>query len=155
MKYIQKGSEPLSLSNHRNWIASDPERALSKKVFETYQEKHELRDYLLREQGFVCCYCMRQINNEFDERGKSLVRIEHWAPQSIYDGTNDKPDLRLEYGNLLAACNGNERGPKHLYCCDKSKGNIEITINPTQPICESQFYFSSSGEITECIPVLQ
>lgn len=147
MKYIQKGNEPTSLEKYRKSVVPG-----TKEAYEGYSDKDALREVLLKEQGYICCYCMQRITNELVEvvtgKWQYKTRIEHWAPREIYNGEEGRPDLRLNYRNLMAACDGNQGRPKHLYCCDKSKDNHEITINPTQSICESQFYFSNSGEIT-------
>jgi len=146
MKYIQKGNEPTSLEKYRKSVTPG-----TKEAYEGYSDKDALREILLKEQGYICCYCIQRITNELIEvKGKCQYKtcIEHWAPRKIYNGENGRPDLRLNYRNLIAACDGNQGRPKHLYCCDKSKDNKEITINPTQSSCESQFYFSNSGEVT-------
>ena len=79
------------------------------------------------------------------------MKIEHWAPQSIYNGQNGT-DRRLDYSNLLGACRGNEGQPSRLHHCDSRKGDTEIKINPTLPICEQQIYYSFSGEILSSDP---
>lgn len=146
MKYIQKDNEPTSLEKYRKSLSPGTQKA-----YDNFPDKATLREALLEEQGYVCCYCMKRITSEFIEvKGKSQckTRIEHWAPRGVYNGHNGKPDLRLNYRNLMAACDGNQGQPKHLYCCDKSKGSQEIKINPTQSICEEQFFFSLAEEIT-------
>ena len=146
MKYIQKGNEPSSLEKYRKSLSPG-----TQKTYDNFPDKDALREILLEEQGYICCYCMKRITNELIEvRGKYQykTRIEHWSPREIYNGQNGKSDLRLNYRNLMAACDGNQGQPKHLYCCDKSKGSQEIKINPTQSICEEQFFFSPTGEIT-------
>ncbi len=125
MKYIRKGTEPNSLTRHRNREYSG---------FDNYREKDELRKTLLNEQKEICCYCMQRIK-------KDKMKIEHWKPQTGY------PDLQLNYKNLLGACLGNEGKPKHLQHCDTKKGDELITINPTRHNCEILVKFSKSGEI--------
>jgi hypothetical protein len=85
-----------------------------------------------------------------------LTRIEHWAPQSKFDGTQaGKPDLRLIYRNLMATCRGNEGEPEDQEHCDKRKGNQEITINPIDPSCEEKIYYGSGGELLAYDPAIQ
>lgn len=76
--------------------------------------KDALRKALLSEQGWLCCYCMRRV----DEKG---CRIEHHASQ------RDHPDLQLAYRNLFAACSGDLGGEPH---CDVSKGSTPIEVDP-------------------------
>jgi len=126
MKYIRKGKEPDSLTQHRLKPHSD---------YDNYKEKDDLRQTLLTEQGYICCYCMQRINMD-------KMKIEHWHPQSKY------PDEQLNYKNMLGACMGNEGQPEHLQHCDTRKGDENITINPINENCESFIKFSSFGEIS-------
>ena len=126
MKYIRKSKEPDSLTQHRSKFHSD---------YDNYNEKADLREALLKEQGYICCYCMQRI-----DVGK--MKIEHRLPQSKY------PNEQLNYRNILGACTGNEGQPKHLQHCDTRKGDEIITINPTSENCESWIKFGSSGEIS-------
>jgi uncharacterized protein (TIGR02646 family) len=126
MKYIRKGKEPDSLTQHRLKPHSD---------YDNYKEKDNLRQTLLKEQGYICCYCMQRINMD-------KMKIEHWHPQSKL------PDKQLDYKNILGACMGNEGQPEHLQHCDTQKGDKIITINPTNENCESFIKFSVSGKIS-------
>ncbi|MCP4106886.1 MAG: TIGR02646 family protein [Desulfobacteraceae bacterium] len=123
MKYIKKNKEPDSLKKYR--CSADPN-----KTYDNYSDNGELRKSLLEEQGYICCYCMKRIP---DKNGR--FKIEHWKPQSPC------PDLQLEYKNLLASCFGGEGGPKHMQHCDTHKADQKITINPTDPNCESLVKF--------------
>ncbi|NJO16054.1 MAG: TIGR02646 family protein [Thioploca sp.] len=114
MKPIQKSKEPASLLAHRKQIHSN---------YDNYPNKDELRDYLLAEQGYICCYCMQRIKKE-------TMKIEHWQPQSKYQ------EKQLDYQNLLAACQGNAGKPKQLQHGDTHKGEQEITINPINNLLE-------------------
>lgn len=127
MKHIVKGNEPRSLLEHRLQPYAD---------YDNYPEKDELRQSLLTEQGYICCYCMQRIT-------KNQMKIEHWQPQSIY------PSLQLDYQNLLGACQGNQGQPQRLQHCDTRKGESEITINPTDASrkCESLIKYRSNGQI--------
>ncbi|MCX6584289.1 MAG: TIGR02646 family protein [Candidatus Aminicenantes bacterium] len=127
MKYIKKRREPKSLKHYRSIPGA---------YFDGIKDKSELLQALLEEQHFICCYCMQGITAE---PGKA--HIEHWKPQSLY------PGLQLNYRNLLAVCDGNEGNPKHLPHCDRSKGDKEISIDPTNPNCETLIKFRSSGEV--------
>lgn len=127
MKRIIKNKEPKSLLEHRQQPFSD---------YDNYAHKDELRASLLSEQGNICCYCMQRIRDD-------KMKIEHWRSQDEY------PELQLNYQNLLGACEGNQGSPKHLQHCDTKKGNIEITINPTDnhKKCEEIIKYHPSGEI--------
>jgi len=102
-----------------------------------------LREFLLEEQGYICCYCMQRISAE-------RMKIEHWKPQSQYT------KLQLDYRNLLAACEGNEGNPRQLQHCDTRKGDKEIIINPadSQKNCEQYLKYSSNGRIYSDDPII-
>jgi uncharacterized protein (TIGR02646 family) len=136
MKWIDKKREnqPASLKRHLNTPHHN---------YDNYKEKDELRATLLKEQGFICCYCMQRIK----EAIASKMEIEHFSAYSIYNGTDGKPDLTLDYTNLLAACKGNEGAAKHLQHCDEHKGNREIQLNPTDKSMMEKIRFDSSGNI--------
>jgi len=127
VKHIVKGKEPQSLLEHRLKSHAD---------YDNYSEKDDLRQSLLTEQGYICCYCMERI-------AKNKMKIEHWRPQSIYH------DLQLDYQNLLGACLGNQGQPQHLQHCDTKKGEIEITINTTDASrkCENLIKYRGNGQI--------
>jgi len=127
VKDIFKGNEPRSLLEHRLKSHAD---------YDNYPEKDDLRQSLLTEQGYICCYCMERI-------AKNKMKIEHWRPQSIY------PSLQLDYQNLLGACQGNQGQPQHLQHCDTRKGESEITINPTDARrkCENLIKYRGNGQI--------
>lgn len=155
MRHITKGKEPESLTRYR---------ATAFASYDDYDDKNGLRKHLLRDQGYLCCYCMRRI-------WAHRMRIEHWASQE------EHPDLQLSYKNLLGACSGGERSkeerledsaqdkaldyrppkqaaarrPVHPYHhCDKHKGSRALTVNPADPSknCEQFIKYLPDGEIT-------
>lgn len=135
MKYIKKGKEPNSLTQYRQQTDV---------YFDGYKNKKDLRTSLLKEQKYICCYCMCRISKdkvEPDSFGKEQMRIEHWMSQS------EHTELELTYSNLLGACTGNKGKPKHLEHCDVSRKNIPLKINPTLPTCESLIKYRRNGEI--------
>ncbi len=71
---------------------------------------------------------------------KGRLKIEHWAPQTRHG------HLQLDYKNLLGSCLGGQGSPKHLQYCDTHKADQEITINPTDPNCESLVKFKRKSE---------
>ena len=98
--------------------------------------KSELREALLNEQGFICCYCNQTIaNNE-------KTFIEHLQDKGTFR------QLTFEYTNLLASCNGSQKMPKprHQHC-DTEKGSQNLLLSPLDEFCEIQLYFSSKGVV--------
>ena len=132
MKQIIKTAEPQSLVQHR---ANQPA------FFDNLPlvAKEDLRQSLLSEQGYICCYCMKRI----PENTAPYMKVEHYKCQDFYE------DLQLNYKNLFGACIGNEGQPSRIQTCDTKKGNTELTINllTNAPYCENLFKYNAEGEI--------
>lgn len=133
MKQITKLQEPNSLLQHRT-----KQFAIFDNIPNAAKEK--LKQNLLSEQGYICCYCMRRI----PEKSSPYMKVEHYKCQDHFQ------DLQLDYRNLLGACTGNEGQPQKLHTCDTKKANESLTINPlnTNPSCETLFKFNSEGEMS-------
>jgi uncharacterized protein (TIGR02646 family) len=127
MKKIIKQSEPRSLVKHRSQANAN---------YDNYPDKDDLRKSLLKEQGYICCYCMSRIKS--DE-----MKIEHWQPQTKYTSR------QLDYRNLLGACMGNQGARPQNQHCDTRKGDSEITINPIEgdKNCENLIKYRPDGKI--------
>ena len=127
MKRIIKGYEPPCLLQYRQINGAN---------YDGYSPKKSLKEALLTEQGYICCYCMRRISED-------NMEIEHWQPQSKY------PELQINYKNLLASCSGNRGSKKDNQHCNPRKGDAEITINPCDSTknCENYIKYSSTGKI--------
>ena len=129
MRNISKLPEPPSLTQHRCGQNADFENLPT-------ATKNDLRLQLLREQGFLCCYCMSHID-------ESRSKIEHWRSQSGY------PSEQLDYANLLAACCGSEGKPRQSQHCDTFKRDREICFNPARPEhdVESKIQYLRDGTV--------
>ena len=134
MKFVKKNlkNEPASLKKKRSTPGSPP--------FDSCN-KDDIRRALLKEQGYLCAYCMQRISEETDENGYPVTKIEHYQVQS---GDNS---LQLNILNMLAVCRGNEGEAKKLQHCDTSRGNQSLTINPMNENCEQLVEYETSGEI--------
>jgi hypothetical protein len=125
-------------------------------AFTDWKEKHPLSDYdklgkkssnkikkivhqsLLKEQGYICCYCQRSINQDDSH-------IEHFKPKD----ENYYPELALDYNNLLTSCQKLpiKEEPKH---CGHLKDNWydeNLTISPLQEDCNEYFTYTAFGDI--------
>lgn len=133
MKHIikKRENEPSSLIEYRSTPNANYDDC----------NKEDIRLALLKEQGYICAYCMQRINNRRNKNGEPLTTIEHYKAQS-----HDE-NLRLNYFNMLGVCRGNEGQPRRLQHCDSSRGNIPLKINPLDKNCESLVKYSSSGDI--------
>ena len=132
MKYIQKNikNEPASLKETRSTPGA------------TFDDcnKSDIRAALLIEQGAICAYCMRRIDDGIT-KGKPNTRIEHFEAQS------HEVNLRMNYLNMLGVCDGNEGSPRYLQTCDKKRGNQTLTLDPRTKTCEQLIAYLDNGII--------
>jgi len=110
MRTIRKGPEPTSLTEYRLTPGAD---------YENYADKDTLREYLVREQRGLCCYCLSRIRPE-----RSAMKVEHWHCQANYRAES------LQYSNLLGACMGGEGEIPEFQHCDTRKQDSTISKNP-------------------------
>jgi uncharacterized protein (TIGR02646 family) len=99
-------------------------------------EKKEVKDSLMKEQGYICCYCERRLTDDGSH-------IEHFNPRS---SNTVNP---LDYANMLCSCqNQLEQGePRH---CGHLKGDWfdnQLLVSPLYPDCEGRFAYTGDGEI--------
>jgi uncharacterized protein (TIGR02646 family) len=98
----------------------------------------ELKESLLKEQGFICCYCqIGLIGNPHNNTHADIV-VEHLLPKSIY------PAKIFDYDNLLLSCNGGKENIEQPYesrpkCCDYHKSDELIPISRLDSDCEDFF----------------
>jgi len=132
MKYIKKNkhNEPRSLKENRSTPGA------------TYDDcnKEAIRLALLKEQGYICAYCMRRIDNT-RQKGIPQTKIEHFIPQTKAIG------LSMNYMNMIGVCKGNEDQPELKFTCDKKRGSKPLTIDPRKKICEINIAYQPDGII--------
>lgn len=131
---INKGIEPIE------WT-----RKKATPGFVEYKPIPELREALLKEQGYICAYCMREIPvNKKDPGQNETSKIEHLKCRHKY------PDFQLDYNNMVICCPGFIDGTEH---CDKSKGKQDITFNIFHPSLQSSIsYLTKDGTIKSSDP---
>ncbi|MBD2182404.1 TIGR02646 family protein [Planktothrix sp. FACHB-1355] len=136
MKYIRKGEEPEEFTNWKN-LENDDWKPSWDDNFQAPQ-KPVVHQALLREQGYICCYCGMRITRE-------TSHIEHLKPRSIY------PDLALDYTNLMASCQGEseEPPPQPVHCGHKKYDwyDEHLMVSPLYPNCQDFFRYLGSGDI--------
>ena len=147
MKYILKGDSPKdfelwkeSKKNRREDLLKIKDLTSEKlKIrWDNLKSKKDifklLREALLREQGFLCCYCQQKISLE-----ERTVAIEHLIAR-IIDGT-----FLFEYTNLLASCLGGRKDENEetlVKYCNQGRGHQHLAVSPLQVDCETHFdYF--------------
>ncbi|OUD12355.1 hypothetical protein [Thioflexithrix psekupsensis] len=135
MRKIDKNREPICLTHYKKQNKTHNYAEFSGNNRDCFDE---LRLALLQESGFLCCYCMQRIvineGNETDvKKNLSQMIVEHFKPKSVYDGTNGKKNLHLDYNNLIATCNGNQssKGNEKKHCgALKDNGEFVYLPNP-------------------------
>ena len=128
MIYIKKGKEPDSLTKYKKQKFA---------YYDGYNEKDDVREMLLKEQGYLCAYCMRRIDINH-------MKIEHWFPE------NELSDIeRLDYRNMLGSCEGHIDGTngKKDDTCDSHKSGDKITVNPLDNSTLCSIKYNSEGKI--------
>lgn len=95
MKHINKNQPPQDFIKWKNQANEDWQPS-----WNNFQkpEKKSVHNSLLKEQGFICCYCSRRIK-------RTDSHIEHLKPRNKY------PKLVLDYDNFLASCQGESETP--------------------------------------------
>lgn len=136
MRHIEKGAEPALFAD---WKASANAEWQPSWGNLQNPEKAALKRALLEEQGFLCCYCCRRVEDDPDSH------VEHLKPRESF--ANDE----LDYGNLVVSCQG-ETGdppPEHRHC-GHSKDNwydAALFVPPLQHGCGEKFAYTAYGEI--------
>ncbi len=126
MRKINKGAEPAEWLEYRLTPGVD------------YQAIPALRESLLKEQGYICAYCMRRIPHR-DNNSNEDSRIDHMKSRSGH------PDLKLDYRNMVICCPGAINNDFH---CDKKKDEESITFDLfCDEFINTLSYQSSDGTI--------
>lgn len=115
-------------------------------------KKQEVRQHLVMEQGYLCCYCMMRIKGTAND-----TNVEHNKPRSLF------PELIFDYSNLLAGCtrtaelvpqkkrsyNPTEKNRIYRHrTCDTAKGEKEISKNPALHDVEVLIKYEIDGRIS-------
>ncbi|MFB2880434.1 retron system putative HNH endonuclease [Floridanema aerugineum] len=136
MKYIRKGKEPEEFTNWKN-LENDDWKPNWDDNFQA-PEKPIVHEALLKEQGYLCCYCGMGIN-------RKNSHIEHLKPRTNY------PDLALDYTNLIASCQGESEQPppQPVHCGHKKRYwyDENLMVSPLDINCENCFRYSGFGDI--------
>ncbi|MBC7569552.1 MAG: hypothetical protein H7319_07455 [Spirosoma sp.] len=133
MRYIKKGQEPKSWMAHK----STPNA--------TYYGANtdKLRLALIKEQGYLCGYCMRRIS--VDVGAVTTTRIEHIKCQKV-SGREDT-SRSLDYNNMILCCDGAENLGEKNHQCDVLKRDDDLTFSPLNTNITSLFSYTGDGRM--------
>jgi uncharacterized protein (TIGR02646 family) len=134
MKAIAKHAEPQELIDWKAQANADWQPSFGVLAGEL---KRTLKLALMREQGWICCYCERRLE-------ENDAHIEHFRPQ------HDPAVDALEYANLLCSCQSNlaKGAPRH---CGNLKGDwfdAQLLVSPFDPHCAERFAYTGDGRIS-------
>ena len=98
--------------------------------------KEAVHKSLMREQGFLCCYCESRVTADDSH-------IEHFRPRAAF------PDLLFDYENLHCSCQRDPSpgDPRH---CGHRKGSWfdeDLLLSPLDPDCEDRLRFTANGAV--------
>lgn len=139
MKHIIKAPEPATFTN---WKTANPGATYKKHLSDPADAnaataKRALKQALLDEQHYICCYCEGRI-------GAHDSHIEHFLPK----GDPAYAHLQLDYGNLHASCTLRPTGDPDEHCGHR-KGDTYSTqlISPLETDCATHFTYTLNGHI--------
>jgi uncharacterized protein (TIGR02646 family) len=132
-----------------------------------YYSKSDLLQVLLKEQGYLCCYCNRIFSKDAVEKSVEFLekmREEHSEKNSKESEIADAPvniehvipksrdvTKTLSYHNLMASCNGcypyANRVKQKPSSCNLFRSDKPIYVFPNEESCEAAFYFDIDGKI--------
>ncbi len=150
MRRIRKKETPLHLIN---WIDEFRIRCGAEPSYDDLAQSEEygkLKKELLAEQGYICCYCEKEVG----VRAGDGSNIEHFMPRH--------PDKRvltpeecaicqsaeLDYENMFVSCGGEERYSEDH--CNNTKNNwfdFHNCISPASEKIDGLFGFRLNGKI--------
>lgn len=138
MIYIRKQPEPKSLTEYKL------------QPFANYDgcDKDSIKQSLFEEQGHLCAYCMRRIQNI------SEMTIEHYKPQHPQDTNESNRQDSLNYTNMLGVCLGNRGCEKKMQTCDAHRGNMPLTVNPLNQASIDRITYRADGTIYSDDPAI-
>lgn len=164
MKHIEKNikNEPAALRVYRQTTPNATYKGYTDRDLETGLE-NPLKNALLKEQGYLCAYCMGRISLERNENGKPKIEVEHYLSQFKADAENKENTESLSYTNMLGVCNGlsiTYPEKETLHHCDKTSGkdgkmNGEVSLRKLDPrdrSCEQILTYNLNGKILTVPP---
>lgn len=109
--------------------------AYARSTFDS-MEKRKIRTVMYQEQGGLCVYCERRV-----EEGQPAPRIDHWRPLSA------APELALHWRNLYLSCATDTtcdcRKHESRFCADPTDADLPWPVDHAYERCVG---FTSLGE---------
>ena len=139
MIVVQRGKEPNSLLAFRKQNPdADYEMDMPTDVLK------DVRKQMWEEQGHLCAYCMKKIDDPRD------IRVEHCRPRHPQNEIEHDKKATLDFKWMLGVCYGNslKKGVKFEDTTyDAHKGNAELTIDPFDELSVRKIKYKADGSI--------
>lgn len=127
MRKINKGAEPIALSNFKT---NNPSLKYSDLNVGYESVRVDIRIACLNEQCYLCGYCCNLINERNSHN-------EHIIPQKSVLGENVTLDFQ---NNIIVPCNA-------TFHCGHKKDNNIIELTPLMIECESEIVYQLNGKM--------
>ena len=131
MKHIDKNPEPEEFCEWKDRFR-EQEIEPGWGEFDGTPMKQTIKQSLLAEQGYLCCFCEIEVD---ENKG----HIAHLLDQAGH------PDKVLVYENLLYSCP--ERPRSIPQTCGHAQKNAILPISPLDTDCETRFLYTGNGRI--------
>lgn len=127
MRAIRKRTEPRTVTETREATTTNLARKDTARTAFDQMNKQEARKALAEEQGWLCAFCMRRIDEGDRETSRmTTMKIAHRVPIDV------DPSRALDWTNLLGSCDGGEHSGG-LYCtCDLRQRSTALTVDPAK-----------------------
>ena len=128
----------------------------------------ELKDLLLAEQGYLCCYCMKRLSenestlehiipnkvlspaifSDYEKYGEISRNVFFWKEEMRFSKMNTPPFPHIiAYENLVASCNGYIPEEGKAKCCNNKRGAETIIPLFYVPEAKDEFKYDERGII--------
>lgn len=135
---IEKSSESKSWTSHR----------LTKGA--VYEANDDLRNTLLKDQGYICAYCMRRIPAK-DNNTSETSHIEHLKPQTALSREG-----KMDFRNMVICCPGAMASTEpQMTHCDRHKAETSISFSPLDQNFINTLSYKTDGSIVSSNEVFE
>lgn len=159
MRQIIKRPEPPHFTIWKNNFRALHGRDATYDDLKNTTEYFMLKKSLVEEQGYICCYCEKQIGQRTN---LTDCDIEHFMPRHPDTSSLSVTECalcinaQLDYDNLFASCKGEIADSADH--CNHKKGNwfdFKYCISPSDPRINGLFGFKLDGRMIVINPIAQ
>ncbi|MDE7479103.1 MAG: TIGR02646 family protein, partial [Lachnospiraceae bacterium] len=151
MRHIQKTSEPQFLRKWKqNFVKINGRQPLYDDLRGT-DIYLRLKESLIQEQGYLCCYCEKYIGTNVYYTDCDIEHFMPRHPDKRYLTSTEIStceNAQLDYTNMMASCKGEWQDS--LDHCNHKKDNwfnFKTCISPTDEKIKAVFGYSTEGKV--------